>query len=148
MELALNDAYLAKYSLYHQDYIPILVNPEQVEVNFWYLPLPHHPVYNCIRQTVCQLLVEIRGLDICQRVCKCFCGCPRHSEHDVDRNPQGFRAVNVGKTWWIRNDCVGHERVAGTLVWLNARIPAPFHHFFHHCSFFLDLPGAQSTHAW
>lgn len=85
--------------------------------------------------------------DIRQRMAKLARARPRHGEHEMQRDPQRLRAVDVRKAGRVRDDGLGHKGAAGQGVGRDTRAPAALEHLGHHPPLLLDVTGAQALHA-
>lgn len=75
------------------------------------------------------------------------CASPRHGEHDVKRNRERLRAVDVCETRRVGYDGVRHKGRAGRLVGVDTRPPAALQYCLDHYPLLLYVTGKEAIHA-
>jgi hypothetical protein len=61
---------------------------------------------------------------------------------------QNLGTVRVSKTWWVRNDSLGHERPVGIWIGLNAGLPATLEHLKNHPALTANITRANGCKLW
>ena len=76
-----------------------------------------------------------------------FGTCPGHSEHHMNWTAQCLRAVDVGKAWWIGDNCVGNKWVVSSRIRADAGFPCAIKDLGDHLALSRDLASSQTLHA-